>query len=294
MSEHHPLHVLVCGATGNQGGAVAARLLERGHRVRALTRKPQSPAAQRLAELGAELAEGDFADAASLRVALHGVDALFLMATPYEAGIEAEMAQATAAIDAAAAAGIGHLVYSSGGSVDRRTGIPHFDSKHRIETHLRGSGLPFTIIGPVFFEENFLSPLWLPGLRSGRLLLALPPQRRIQMVSMATIAAFAVEALENRAAFAGQRFDIADDELSGSDVARIVSELSGRPIDYVEQPLSALHALGEDFATMFEWFDRVGYDVDIEALRERHPAIALGSFEGWAKGFDWRALLSPA
>jgi uncharacterized protein YbjT (DUF2867 family) len=83
-------NVLVTGATGQQGGAVARALLSRGHRVKALTRKPDSEAARRLASAGAVVEAGDLGDAASVMKAAGGVDTLFLMGNSYEAGIEEE------------------------------------------------------------------------------------------------------------------------------------------------------------------------------------------------------------
>src|SRR5437868_9798513 len=83
-------NVLVTGATGQQGGAVARVLLARGHRVMALTRKPDSDAARRLASAGADIVTGDLGDAASVRKAAGDVDTMFLMGNSYEAGTEEE------------------------------------------------------------------------------------------------------------------------------------------------------------------------------------------------------------
>src|SRR5688572_21196625 len=127
--------ILVTGATGQQGGALARLLLEKRRNVRALTRRADSPAASELRGHGAELAIGDFDDRASLERAMRGVDAVYLMATPFGAGIEAEVRQGTTAADVAADAGVRHLVYSSVSDADRQTGIPHFDSKYAIERH---------------------------------------------------------------------------------------------------------------------------------------------------------------
>ena len=127
-----PKLVLVTGATGNQGGAVVRALLKQEHQVRALTRNPASPAAQRLAEQGVEIAIGDFTDHDSLVRAARSVDAIYAMTTPFEQGVEKETAQGIAMTNAAKAAGVGHLVYSSVASADRATGIPHFDSKYAV------------------------------------------------------------------------------------------------------------------------------------------------------------------
>src|ERR1700740_2004145 len=78
--------VLVTGATGQQGGAVARALLSRGHRVKALARKPDSDAARQLMSAGADLMTGDLGDAASVLRAASGVGTMFLMGNSYEGG----------------------------------------------------------------------------------------------------------------------------------------------------------------------------------------------------------------
>jgi uncharacterized protein YbjT (DUF2867 family) len=93
-----------------QGGAVARALLSRGHRVKALTRKPDSDAARKLRSAGTDLVTGDFGDA------------------------------------------------------NKKTGIPHFDSKYLVEKHVAGLGIPYTISAPVAFMENIVAP-WSIGAR---------------------------------------------------------------------------------------------------------------------------------
>ncbi|HEY3447585.1 MAG TPA: NmrA family NAD(P)-binding protein, partial [Myxococcales bacterium] len=150
------LEVLVTGATGKQGGAVAHRLLERGHRVRALTRRLDSPAARALAEEGATLVQGTLDDRASLDRAIGGVDAVFSMTTPFEAGIEAEICQGKTTADAAKAAGA-FLVFTSVGSADKKTGIPHVESKRAVEEHIARIGARAAILRPVYFMENAIA-----------------------------------------------------------------------------------------------------------------------------------------
>ena len=169
------LKVLVTGATGQQGGLVARTLRSRGHHVLGLTRNPDSPSAQGLKDLGIEPIAGDFNDSASLVKAAQGMDAVYVMATPFEAGTEAETRQGIAAVNAAQAAGVQHLVYSSVSDADRKTNIPHFDSKYEIERHIQEQNIPFTIVAPVSFMDNLISPFMLPGLIQGTLsMFALP------------------------------------------------------------------------------------------------------------------------
>jgi uncharacterized protein YbjT (DUF2867 family) len=285
------LSVLVSGATGQQGGALARVLLDKGHRVRAFIRRPDSPEAKELKRLGAELAEGDFEEPSTMEGAARGMDAVFVVATPFEAGTEAETRHGIAAAHAAKAAGVGHLVYSSVANADKDTGIPHFDSKRRVEEHIEGLGVPYTIVAPVYFMENLLAPWTLPQLKEGRFSMALPSSRPLQQIALSDIAAFTGVVLENREEFVGRRVDIASDELSGEEVAKVLTRITGHEIHYVELPLEQVRqAMGEDGARMFEWFDQVGYSADIAALRRDHPEVGWHTFEGWAKEQDWSTL----
>ena len=139
--------VLVTGATGQQGGAVVRALLSRGHRVKALTRKPDSDAARQLMSAGADLVTGDLGDAASVLKAASGVGTMFLMGNSYEAGTEEETRRGIIAAEAAKAAGVGHLIYSSVADANKKTGIPHFESKYLVEKHVAGLGIPYTLHG---------------------------------------------------------------------------------------------------------------------------------------------------
>ena len=134
-------NVLVTGATGQQGGAVARALLSSGHRVKALTRKPDSDGARQLASVGAEIVAGDLGDTASVVKAAKDVDTMFLMGNSYEAGMEEETRQGILAADAAKAAGVGHLIYSSVADANKKTGIPHFESKYLVEQHVERLGI---------------------------------------------------------------------------------------------------------------------------------------------------------
>src|SRR6476619_3454214 len=161
------LNVLVTGATGKQGSHLVRELLARGHSVRAFTRKPESPAAAALTARGVTIVTGDFEDQGSLERAARGVDTVFAMATPFESGEQAETREGINIVRAASAVGVSHLVYSSVAGADRATGIAHFDSKFEVEKEIRRSGVPFTIVAPVFFMENFLASYMADGLAQG-------------------------------------------------------------------------------------------------------------------------------
>jgi uncharacterized protein YbjT (DUF2867 family) len=281
------LNVLVTGATGKQGGHLVSELLARGHSVRALTRKPESPAAAALAERGVTIVPGDFDDQASLERAARGVDTVFAMSTPFESGEKTETREGINLVRAAATAGVKHLVYTSVAGADRATGIPHFDSKFEVEKEIRRSGVPFTIVAPVFFMDNFLADWMAPGIAQGSIAMALPATRRLQQIAVSDIAQFAALVIERRESFLGKRIDIASDELTGATAAAAISEVSGRQIKYTALPIDAVRQFNEDQARMFEWFDRVGYDADVVGLRSLYPEVAWHRFSVWAGEQRW-------
>lgn len=113
--------------TGQQGGAAAKALLQKWQKIRVMTRNPEKAAAL------AKVVKGDLTNQADVQSALRGVQGVFAMSTPFEAGMDAEVRQGTMLADAAKQAGVAHYVYTSVGSADRETGIPHFETKWKVE-----------------------------------------------------------------------------------------------------------------------------------------------------------------
>ena len=269
--------VVVTGGTGKQGGAVVKSLLERGHHVRAVTRSTGSAKVRELADAGVTLVRASLEDTAALTKALEGATSLFAMTTPFEGGTHAETRQGMSAADAAKAAGV-HLVFSSVGSANRQTGVPHFDSKYKVEEHIAGIGVRATVLAPVYFMENLY--FGKEQLAKGMYATPLSPTRGLAQVAVADIGAVAVRLLEDPGRFAGKRFDLGGDELTGNDVVTILSRVTGRRFTYLQVPLDLIRqGMGEDAVKMYEWFDRVGYTVDRAALRREFPDVALHDFE---------------
>src|SRR6185436_17801965 len=138
--------ILITGVTGHQGGAVAKALQNSGFRLRGLTRKPESEKAVALARQGVDLVKGDLDDEATLRRALAGAWGVFGVQNSWEAGVEGEEAQGKRLATLARETGVEHYVYTSVGSAHKRTGVPHFDNKWRIEETVRGLGFPSHVI----------------------------------------------------------------------------------------------------------------------------------------------------
>jgi uncharacterized protein YbjT (DUF2867 family) len=275
--------ILVTGATGQQGGAVAKALLAKGQKVRVMTRHPEKAAS--LAKAGAEVVQGDLTNQAILQMALRGVHGVFAMSTPFEAGMEAELRQGVMLADAAKQAGITHYVYTSVGSAHRNTGIPHFESKWKVEQHIRQIGLPATILRPVWFMENFTT--FAKPSAEGVLMLPMKPPRKLAMVALKDIGAFAAAAFLRPNDFLGQAIDLAGDELTMPETAALLTEAMSRPIRFQEfQMEQAEAAMGHDLATMFRWFNEVGYAIDIPAVKQQF-GMPLTTFAEWIKTVDW-------
>ncbi|MFI8518436.1 NmrA/HSCARG family protein [Streptomyces sp. NPDC085481] len=285
--------VAVTGATGAQGGATARALLAAGHHVRALTRDPASPAAEALRALGADVRRADFDDRGSLDAALAGADSLFAVSTPFGTGIDAEVRQGKALVDAAVAARTGHVVFTSAAHADRGTGVPHYDSKDAIERHLYASGLPWTVIAPAAFMDNYASGWTLEGLREGAFAWPMPADLPLTLIPAADIGAFAALAIRRREEFAGRRVDIASDELTPDGIARVLAAAVGGPIAHHEVPLDVVRRHSTDLAAMFGYFTTHGLDVDVAALRRTYPEVGWHSFADWAEAQDWSRLLTP-
>ena len=285
-----PIHVLVTGITGKQGGAVARLLLDKGHKVRGLTRNAESPAAKALAGLGVTFATGSLDDRAAVDRAVAGVDAVFAMSTPFEAGMEAETKQGITVADATKAAGA-HLVFTSVGSADRATGIPHFESTWEVEKHITKIGAKATVIAPVYFMEN---AMMFTGeqMKQGVYATPLAPTRKLAQIALADIGAVAVSVLENPARYAGKRYDLAGDEVSGNDAVEILSRVTGKKFNYFQVPMENIKQMSEDMAIMYAWFEKVGYSVDRAALAKEFPEVKWHSYEAWAKTQDWKTLLA--
>ena len=287
--------ILVTGATGQQGGALARLLLQKKHEVYALIRstKSESPKAQNLRNQGAKLVEGDLDKPDSLEQVMNGIDSVFLMGTWVEVGTEGEIRRGKMMVDIAKEKKIEHIVYSSVVNADKNTGILAFESKYKVEQHIKNSGIPYTIIGPTFFMDNLLS-YSLAGLQQGQVALPLSPSRILQQSAVENIAEFSALALERRNSFIGKRIDIASDEITGEQAAKVLSNELGRKIRYEQVPMEQIRQASEDLAVMYEWFERIGTGVDVAALHKQYPEVNWLTFKDWVKSQNWGDLAASS
>jgi len=272
--------ILITGVTGHQGGAVAQALHGSGFRLRGMTRKTESERALALARDGVEIVKGDLDDEATLRRALTGTWGVFGVQNTWEAGVEREEVQGKRLATLARAAGVEHYVYTSVGSADKQTGIPHFDNKWRIEETVRDLNFPsHVILRPVFFMENLLASYSLQG---DTLSSALGPDTRLQMIAVDDIGWFGARAFTDAAALNRREIDLAGDLRTMPEAAEILAKALGRPITFAQTPIEQVRQYSEDMALMLEWFERVGYSADISGL-EREFGRALTKLPDWAR-----------
>jgi uncharacterized protein YbjT (DUF2867 family) len=282
--------ILVVGASGMQGGAVARHLLKQGtFRVRCMTRRPDSEAARLLRLQGADVVQADLDNAASLRRAVHGCKCVFGVTNFWEAYLR-EYDQGVNLIDAAAQAGVGHLVLStlpsakimSKGTIE----LPHFETKARMEEHAQENDLPFTFVHVAFYYENFLNyfpPRPQPD-RSYNFGFPLG-DAHLGAVAAEDIGAVVAAIFESRAEFVKKTIEVIGDEMPAQHYAETMSRLLRRRITYNHVAREAYASQGfagaRELADMFE-FLRVytpSRRVHISRCRQLYPEMR--TFEAW-------------
>lgn len=282
--------VLVVGATGNQGGSVARHLLDSDRAdfdVLALTRDASGEAAQRLEKRGAEVVEGDLDEPETLREPVSRADAAFLVSNFWNVGYDRQVRQGTNFAEVADEVGLDQLVYSSVGNADEDTGIPHFDSVAEVEEVVDDLGLPRTFLRPVFFFQNF-EPM-AGDITGGTLAQPLAEGVPLQMIDVDDVGRVTEQLVADPDAYVGTAWNVAGDELTLAEAADVFADVVGSPVEPYHVPIDeAREQFGDEFATMFEWFNQVGYSADLEALEDEFgPFTDLETYlreNGWEGG----------
>lgn len=268
-------HYAVIGGTGQQGGATARALLLAGARVRVLVRQPTSGKAEDLAHLGAELVTADLDDPDSIRNGFAGTTAVFAMTSPTrENWTDGEVAHGKTIADAARDAQVQHLVYTSVAGAERHTGIPHFESKRRVEEYIDALGLQRTFVRPVFFMDNFNRAA--PVIKDGKriLQLPLPPDVSLQLIAVDDIGAVCAAALMDPDRIVVGAIEIAGDKRTVTEIADILGSVADLPAGYEQLPLSSLDK-DPDRQAMFTWYAQpTSTEADIVETRTLAPNLA--------------------
>lgn len=272
-TEAHANLVLVTGATGRQGGAVAHQLLKAGIPVRALTRSPGSESARQLAAAGAEIVTGDMSVADTLDAALDGVATVFSVQDFYakDAGYDGEVAQGTNLARAAKCAGVAHYVQSTMAATSDPGDVDHFRSKFAIERIVESFDLPYTFVGTVWFMDNVSDPknggkLTFPALNG-----TLAPAAKFHMLCIEDLGAAVSRIIIERDRHLGRRIDLAGDVLTLPELKASYTEASGRHPKRWAIPNLMLRMFARDFAAQLRWHNRVGWSFGTDGLRGLVP-----------------------
>lgn len=264
--------VLVVGATGNQGGATARHLLADGWQVRALVRDEVSRAAVALADAGAELVRGDLDDRASIDAAVRGAYGVYSV----QSANENELAQGLAVADAAEAAGVRHLVYSSVGGAESQNGF-YLErgwgpiEKWQVEEHIRKLGVPATILRPAGFMEDFTSPARF--FQNGSLNVPWHDELVMQLIAVDDIGAFAARVFGAPDTYLGRAVEVTGDRLTAPQIAAALGSAAGRPVPHSQVPLDVLWRHAPAAAHVFTWANERYFDSAV--------APGLMDFDSW-------------
>lgn len=275
--------IFVTGITGNQGGAVARSLISKGFKVKGLTRNPLSPKAQALKNINVDVVKGDLNDVVTYRKYLKNADAVFSVQT-FANGVKKEIAQGLDLASIAKQFNISHFIYSSVVGADANTGIPHWESKFKIENHIKDLGLPYTIIRPASLYENYLIPQVRTRLVKGRLVSPVYKDRVQQFISAEDIGKISTEIFMNTEKYTGRTINIASEEMDLQIAANIFSEVLDKPVNYSHLPAIITRlVMGKDLYKMFKWINEHNavFVKDISAVKKEFPFLM--SLRDWIK-----------
>jgi uncharacterized protein YbjT (DUF2867 family) len=274
QTAHHQL-ILVTGATGKQGGAVVRHLLRAGFPVRALTRTANSPASKRLERQGVEVVTGDLGDRISLDRPVSGVYGVFSVQNYWEKGVgfAGEIQQGKNLADAAKEAGVRHYVQSSMATGKDFQSIEHFESKSVVEAYVAQIGLPYTIVGTVYFMENLLDPKMGGSMTFPTLSGSLGPEILFHLLTVDDLGGIVAAIFQDRGRFLGQKVDMASDRLTIAQMKNIYQQNSGRHPKPWRIPTWLLKLLNREFAQQLQWHNKPGWTFELDSVRSIYPDL---------------------
>jgi NADH dehydrogenase len=278
--------ILVAGATGSLGGRITRALVARGAPVRALARPGSDTAALRNA--GADIANGDVKDPASLARACDGADALITtvsMSRRNDDTVEhVDLRGNRNLVEAAEAAGVRHFIFVSTVGATEDSPVPVFRAKAATENRLRASTMTHTILAPnAFMDVWFPMFIEMPAFSMQPITLVGESRRRHAFVAEQDVAAFAVAALDNPAARNATIVIGGPQAVTFRDVVRAYEDAAGRefPVRSVApgEPIPGLPELVWGFAAALETFDSI---IPMEDVARRF-GVTLTSVQDFAR-----------
>jgi uncharacterized protein YbjT (DUF2867 family) len=275
--------IFVTGATGNQGGATLRHLLSAGFRVKALLRNPSSEAGKKLIHPNVEIIKGDLNEPQTYKHHLDQVDAVFCNLS-FKHGVDKELNQGINLVNSAKENKVQFFLYSSVIGCDANTGIPHWESKFKLEKHLKKSGMAFSIIRPSSLYENLLIPEVNKRIKKGKLVLPTNGNKEQQFISADDIGKIATAIFSNPEKYAGKTMTVAAEQMDGVKLAAVLSKALDKTITYQKLPMIITRlVMGKDLTKMFRWINENDalFVKDISVVRNEFPGML--SLEQWIK-----------
>jgi uncharacterized protein YbjT (DUF2867 family) len=299
--------IAVVGATGAQGGGLVRAILQDRSgefAARAITRDVSSAKAKELASLGAEVVGANADDEKTLERAFSGAHGAFCVTAFWEHfSAEKEIAQARNMAEAAKAAGVQHVVWSTLEDTRRwvplgddrmptlhgKYKVPHFDGKGEANRIFVDLGLPVTLLNTSFYWDNFVyfgvGPK--PG-PDGVLAIGFPMgDKRLPGIAAADIGRCALGIFKAKGEFIGKTVGIAGEHLTGAQLAEKMGRAIGRTVRYIDVPPEVYRGFGfpgaDDMGNMFQFKRDFNADFvggrSVELSRRLNPE--LQSFDAW-------------
>jgi uncharacterized protein YbjT (DUF2867 family) len=255
--------IVVCGATGSQGGAVVDSLLEQdGFEVVAFSRQPSGSQAQALKERGVQVHHGDLLDRDCLLQICQGADGVFGVTQPWSADYKqcdtvAEGIQGRNIVDACQVNGVPHLVLSSVINLSgQATGIPHADSKLAIERYCQASGVPHTVLQLASFFDNLGGPFFPINQRTMRGFV--DRDAKVGYIACRDIGRVAAMAFAHPDQYRGQVIQLIADFVSGDDIVDCLAQLTGHRRWYWAPPRWLMRLMAPEFWLMRQVMEDYG------------------------------------
>jgi uncharacterized protein YbjT (DUF2867 family) len=213
------------------GGAVMEEMRRMKRPTKAMYRSAEDAAK---APTGVATVIGDYADRESLRKALEGIELVYLVCSPVPQLAELE----SNAINVCKEKGVGHVVLNSAlGAEDYPKSFPAWHRK--VEDKLKGSGLRYTIMRPNSFMQNILT-YYAGSIREQGVFYSSMGNAKVSLIDVRDIARVAVNVMADPQAHGGKTYELDGPEaFSYSEIAKTISRVVGRPVQYVDIPEAA-------------------------------------------------------
>jgi uncharacterized protein YbjT (DUF2867 family) len=271
---HDPAAVVaVVGATGRQGSAVVRHLLRDRWRVRALTRDPSGAAARALGDQGAQIYRVDTEDSGSLAPAFHGVHGVFNVQNPMTSGLAAEVRQGRHVAEAAAEAGVSHVVYGAAGIGEEATGVGSWDSKLAVAARFRDLGLRLTVLRPMAFMELMTDETYYPSVGVWHLMPKLMGRGRpVGWLCLDDLGAITARVFADPGRWGDTSLGLVSDVQSVDACRALWAEVAGRRARGFPMPVWMFERfVGTDLTTMWRWLRTAEFEMSPKGTREILP-----------------------